>query len=306
MMNVETFPHFVFTVCEKQQADLVFLIDQSGSISANDYTTMKQFTTALVSSFKLSENLVRVGLAQFSSTFQNEFYLNQFYSDQAVTKHILDMKQIGGGTNIGLALDSIIDHFDASRGGRRSARISQNLVLITDGESQDDVEEAADRLRALGIEVFAIGIGDVHDLELLQITGTPDRLFTVQSFGSLEKIKQKVVDTICKSRPIQDPSGKLIGVTLPLRCSFSTTMFFRISGGQKENKIKSFPLLQPAALISPWDSISLEEAEHRARCLSAATLSSRPSCQTSFATFHRFMVFAASGRIPLRPTSPFK
>nr|XP_040020900.1 collagen alpha-6(VI) chain-like isoform X1 [Gasterosteus aculeatus aculeatus] len=224
-------------VCEKQQADLVFLIDQSGSISANDYTTMKQFTTALVSSFKLSENLVRVGLAQFSSTFQNEFYLNQFYSDQAVTKHILDMKQIGGGTNIGLALHSIIDHFDASRGGRRSARISQNLVLITDGESQDDVEEAADRLRALGIEVFAIGIGDVHDLELLQITGTPDRLFTVQSFGSLEKIKQKVVDTICKSRPIQDPSA----------CSIDIAMGFDISRGSRapgEMLISGHPKLQ--------------------------------------------------------------
>ncbi|KAM6936028.1 LOW QUALITY PROTEIN: collagen alpha-6(VI) chain [Lycodopsis pacificus] len=210
-------------VCEKQQADLVFLIDQSGSISSNDYTTMKLFTTGLVNSFKVSENLVRVGLAQFSSTFQKEFYLNQFYSEQAMTKHILDMEQLGGGTNIGLALDSIRDYFEASRGSRRSTGISQNLVLITDGESQDDVEDAADRLRALGVEVFAIGIGDVHDLELLQITGTPERLFTVQSFGSLEKIKQKVVDTICKSKPVENPSA----------CSIDIAMGFDISRGNR-------------------------------------------------------------------------
>ncbi|XP_054477460.1 collagen alpha-6(VI) chain isoform X2 [Anoplopoma fimbria] len=206
-------------VCEKQKADLVFLLDQSGSINSNDYTTMKQFTTELVKSFKVSENLMHVGLAQFSSTFQNEFYLNQFYSEQAVSKHILDMKQLGGGTNIGLALDSIRDYFEASRGGRRSAGISQNLVLITDGESQDDVEEAADRLKALGIEVFAIGIGNVHDLELKLITGTAERLFTVQNFGSLEKIKQKVVDTICKSKPIKEPSD----------CSIDIAMGFDIS-----------------------------------------------------------------------------
>jgi len=170
---------------------------------------MKQFTTSLVNSFKVSETLVRVGLAQFSSTFQKEFYLNEFYSEPVVTKHIVDMEQLGGGTNIGLALDSIREYFEASRGSRRSEGISQNLVLITDGESQDDVEEAADRLRALGIEVFAIGIGHVHDLELLQITGMAERLFTVHNFGGLEKIKQKVVDTICKSKPIKDSSGEL-------------------------------------------------------------------------------------------------
>lgn len=199
---------FVFTVCEKQRADLVFLLDQSGSINRNDYDTMKKFTTELINSFKVSEDLVRVGLAQFSSTFQNEFYLNQYYTEQDVSKHILAMRQLGGGTNIGLALDSIRDYFEATRGSRRSAGISQNLVLITDGESQDEVADAAERLRALGIEIFVIGIGNVHDLELLQITNTHERLFTVENFGSLENIKQKVVDTICKSKPIKERPGK--------------------------------------------------------------------------------------------------
>uniref|UniRef100_UPI0037E74C95 collagen alpha-6(VI) chain isoform X2 n=1 Tax=Semicossyphus pulcher TaxID=241346 RepID=UPI0037E74C95 len=201
-------------VCEKQKADLVFLVDQSGSIDPKDYAIMKKFTTELVNSFKVSEDLVRVGLAKFSSEFKNEFYLNELYTEQAISKHILDMGQTGGGTNIGLALDSIRGHFEASRGSRRSSGISQNLVLITDGESQDDVEDAADRLRALGIEVFAIGIGDVHDLELLQITGTPERLFTVQNFGSLENIKQKVVNTICKSKPPAEQTGCSIDIAM--------------------------------------------------------------------------------------------
>ncbi|KAI9521245.1 hypothetical protein NQZ68_007559 [Dissostichus eleginoides] len=187
--------HTTKQVCEKQQADLVFLLDQSGSINQEDYTIMKKFTTDLVNSFKVSENLVRVGLAQFSSVFQGEFHLNKFYSQEVVNKHILSMTQSGGGTNIGRALDSIRGYFEASRGSRRSAGISQNLVLITDGESHDDVEEAADHLRALGIEVFAIGIGNVHDLELLQITGAAERLFTVNNFGSLDKIKQRVSQT---------------------------------------------------------------------------------------------------------------
>ncbi|XP_065813644.1 collagen alpha-6(VI) chain isoform X1 [Labrus bergylta] len=209
----------VTNVCEKQRADLVFLIDYSGSIQQQDYTIMKNFTTEVISSFKISDDLVRVGCAQFSSEFKDEFYLNQWNTLETASKHIQKMIQSGGGTNIGKALDAIREYFEASRGSRRSEGISQNLVLITDGESQDDVEDAANRLRDLGIEVFAIGIGNVHDLELLQITGTPERLFTVQNFGSLENIKKKVVSTICKSKPPKEQSS----------CSIDIVMGFDIS-----------------------------------------------------------------------------
>lgn len=203
---------------------------------------MKNFTIELINNFKVSEDLVRVGLGQFSSSFQHEFYLNQFYSEEAMSKHILKMIQLGGGTNIGLALTSIKEYFEASRGSRKSEGISQNLVLITDGESQDEVEDAAIELRGLGIEIFAIGIGDVHDLELLQITGTPERLFTAQNFGSLDKIKQKVVDTICKSKLIPDEPGGLD------TCSIDIAMGFDISRRRNpsevlvsgHNKLRSF------------------------------------------------------------------
>ncbi len=300
--NVDELPVFCFAVCEKQKADLVFLIDQSGSIDSKDYVTMKKFTTELVNSFKVSEDLVRVGLAQFSSTFQDEFYLNQHYTEQAISQHILGMTQLGGGTNIGLALDSIRAYFEASRGSRRSAGISQNLVLITDGESQDDVEDAADRLRALGIEIFAIGIGNVHNLELLQITGTPERLFTVENFGSLEKIKQKVVNTICKSKPSRDPSGEWSSVTVPL--CLSPLLVYILLPLLFLNVKKNLLLLQTAASTSPWDLTFLEELELLVSCWSAATPSSRASCQRSHITFPQYKACAVSVPLLSRPTSP--
>ncbi|KAM4568099.1 collagen alpha-6(VI) chain [Fundulus diaphanus] len=221
--------------CEKQEADLVFLVDQSGSINSDDYSLMKNFTIDLVKSFQVSKDLVRVGLAQFSSSFQNEFYLNQFHQEKDISSHISSMTQEGGGTNIGAALESIKEYFEASRGSRRSSGISQNLVLITDGDSQDDVEDPADALRALGIEIFAIGIGDVHKLELLQITKDPRKLFTVQNFGSLDAIKKKVVDTICKSKPPSEESDCSIDITLGFDVSRSVE---NLSSSQ--NKLQVF------------------------------------------------------------------
>ncbi|XP_061676919.1 collagen alpha-6(VI) chain isoform X2 [Syngnathoides biaculeatus] len=225
--------------CEKQKADLIFLIDQSGSINPQDYTIMKTFTTQLVASFKVSQDLVRVGLAQFSDIFQHEFYLNQFFTYESVTNHIMGMNQRGGGTLIGRALDAIRGHFEESRGCRRSAGVSRNLVLITDGESQDDVQDAAERLKALGVEVFVIGVGDVHDLQLLQITGTHDRLFTVENFGSLESIRQKVVNTICKSKPIEQQKSCSVDIAMGFDISKRTGLpgEMLISG---HNKLRTF------------------------------------------------------------------
>lgn len=195
-------------------ADLVFLLDQSGSIKSEDYTIMKNFTMNVINSFKVGEEHVRIGLAQFNDKFQHQFYLNRFYSKQEISQYIVNMKQEGGGTHIGGALKSILEYFTTTQGSRINSGLTQNLVLITDGDSQDDVEEAAVQLKALGIEVFAIGIGDAHDLELLQITGTPERLFTVQNFSVLENIKQKVVDTICESRDRESKS----------KCDFSSQL----------------------------------------------------------------------------------
>lgn len=163
--------------------------------------TMKNFTVDLVNSFNVAKDLVRVGLAKFSFDFKHEFFLDGYSDRQAIVSHIQGLGQRYGGTKIGLALKSIRKYFAAAHGGRKAEGISQNLVLITDGKSEDLVEEEAHILRSMGVEVFVIGIGDISMLELLQIAGTPKRMFTVQNFNDLEEIKLKVINTICESKP---------------------------------------------------------------------------------------------------------
>ena len=198
----------VFPVCKKEKADLVLLVDTSESIKDADFSTMKTFMTDLIGSFKISQELVRVGVAQFSSHPKKEFYLNQFYTAEEVTKNILDMVQQKEGTMIGRALDFIKTYFQTSAGSRIKSDVSQNLVVMTDGESHDDVVQAAEVLRGMGIEIFVIGIGAVNKLELKKITADANLIFTVQNFGSLAKIKQKVVDTICEPSPPLEQSGE--------------------------------------------------------------------------------------------------
>ncbi|XP_040900558.1 collagen alpha-6(VI) chain-like isoform X2 [Toxotes jaculatrix] len=204
-------------VCD--QADVVFLLDHSSSINIDNYAIMVNFTADLVQSLDVREKFVHVGLAQFSGDPKDEFYLNQYSKREDVVKRIHELEYRGGNTNIGEALRHVKKYFEVSQGSRKSANIPQNLVLISDGDSHDEVEDRGNQLRALGIEVFAIGVGDVHDLQLLQITGTAERLFSVQNFKDLATIKKKVLDSMCKPEPP-------INVT---SCSIDIAMGFDIS-----------------------------------------------------------------------------
>ncbi|TDH11238.1 hypothetical protein EPR50_G00058700 [Perca flavescens] len=181
------------TACKT--GDIVFLLDRSSSIDQDKHNIMKNFTTTLVDSFEVGEKLVRIGLCQFSDNPKDEFYLNKYYNKEDLNTQILKVDYTGGNSYLGRALDHVKDYFEESRGSRD--QVPKNLVVITDGDSHDDVEDAADVLRDRKIKVFAIGVGDVHDLQLLQTVGTPERMFTVRNYDVLHSIKQKVVDAMC-------------------------------------------------------------------------------------------------------------
>ncbi|XP_047455499.1 collagen alpha-6(VI) chain-like [Mugil cephalus] len=187
------------TKSDCSQTDLVFLLDYSSSINPTDHEIMKSFTADVVNSFKVGEKFVRVGVAQFSDQPKHEFYLNRYYQNVDATSHIGALNYTGGNTYLGKALEHIKSYFEESLGSRQS--VPRSLLVISDGNSHDEVEDEADYLRDMGIERFAIAVGDVYDLKLLQITGTPEKLFTVQNFDSLANIKTKVIKALCKDEP---------------------------------------------------------------------------------------------------------
>lgn len=184
--------------CEKKELDLVMLADSSGTISADDFSLMKTFMKSLVSSFLIKPEFVQVALAQFSAFPVKGFHLNETASEDDVQKRIDAIDQIGQGSYIGRALEFTRKrYFKEENGSRRKMGISQNLVVITDGSSQDDVVEQAKLLRAMNVDVFVIGVGRFHQDELIQIAGQESRVFIVHDFGVLDQIKSKVVESVC-------------------------------------------------------------------------------------------------------------
>uniref|UniRef100_A0A671T1D5 Collagen, type VI, alpha 4a n=1 Tax=Sinocyclocheilus anshuiensis TaxID=1608454 RepID=A0A671T1D5_9TELE len=224
--------------CQKELADLVFLIDGSESISEESWRTMIAFLLNVMNQLRISPEPYRIGIAQFSSLYQKEFYLNEYNDTEGVKSAIRQITQIKEGTKIGKALRNVVEFFEESKGSRRQSSVPQNLVLITDGVSSDSVNEAADYLRRLQIQIFVIGIGDISMPQLSYIAGSPDRLFKVQNFNYLNLTTATFVYAICVP-PSQEPSCSIdIGIGFDnSRTSSSPQSIFR---GQK--KLQSYLL----------------------------------------------------------------
>ncbi|XP_066207920.1 collagen alpha-6(VI) chain [Saccopteryx leptura] len=183
--------------CESEELDLVFLMDGSTSIHPDDFKKMKMFLASVVQDFDVSDNRVRIGVAQFSHRYQPEFPLGRFIGKKKVSFQIENISQTFGNTHIGAALRNVMHYFRPEMGSRINVGTPQVLLVLTDGQSQDDVAQAAEDLRRKGIDIYSVGIGDVDDQQLIQITGTASKKLTVDNFDELSKVKKRVIRNIC-------------------------------------------------------------------------------------------------------------
>lgn len=193
------FPFLFFVGCKTENVDLVFLMDGSNSIGPDDFKKMKAFLASVVQDFDVSDNRVQIGVAQFSDTYQEEFLLGTFTGKKEISFKIENIQQIFGFTCIGAALRKVGHYFQADMGSRINAGVPQVLLVLTDGQSQDEVAQAAEDLRHKGIDIYSVGIGNVDDQQLIQITGTANKKLTVENFDELSKVKKRVIRNICTS-----------------------------------------------------------------------------------------------------------
>lgn len=124
--------------------------------------------------------------------------LDEDNSLSEITGIIDNIPYIGGGTKTGKALSEAKALFD--NGNRKG--VSNIACVITDGKSQDKINDPAQKLRDSGVTIFSIGIGKNYDLdELKQMATDPDSRHTFKAeFDALKYIVNTIVDMACKGR----------------------------------------------------------------------------------------------------------
>uniref|UniRef100_UPI00398E8434 collagen alpha-3(VI) chain-like n=1 Tax=Pristiophorus japonicus TaxID=55135 RepID=UPI00398E8434 len=154
------------SVTEGNKRDVVFLIDSSSNVGTFFYL-IRDLIINLIPNFDIAKDKDQIAVVQYSDDARIEFPLNAHTSKEQVLAAARKLRLKGGKRlKTGAALDFVRRNvFSRSGGGRRHLGISQILMLITSGKSQDDVRQPSEELKQAGVVSFAVGIGDVDRSE---------------------------------------------------------------------------------------------------------------------------------------------
>lgn len=135
--------------CGDGVMDLFFVIDGSKSLGSANFELVKQFVNGIVDSLDISRTGTHVGLLQYSTKVRTEFTLGQHTTAQGIKQAVSRMQYMGRGSMTGSALRHMFEFsFSAKEGGRPN--IPRVSIVFTDGRSQDDVSEWANKAKNSG------------------------------------------------------------------------------------------------------------------------------------------------------------
>ncbi|XP_046370521.2 collagen alpha-4(VI) chain-like isoform X2 [Haliotis rufescens] len=187
--------------CHSVPADLVFLLDSSGSEGATNFKDQLTFVSNIVDKFDIGPDKVQVSVATFETTVNNAFWLDD-YTNKADVLNAIKKIQYGGGTT---ATDQALTHalqesFSDAHGARNNS--NKIIFVLTDGQSTKPAltADAANKIHNTNIRVIAIGIGSsISSSELDTIATDKQHVYRVANFSGLADIEKEVEQQTCKT-----------------------------------------------------------------------------------------------------------
>ena len=82
-----------------QLADIIFVLDSSGSIGKGNYELMLNFTKSIVSEFIIGPNNVQIGVNYYGNQARLAFQLNTYDNEQDVLEAIEEIPWLDQNTN---------------------------------------------------------------------------------------------------------------------------------------------------------------------------------------------------------------
>lgn len=197
---------------ENAYADVVLLLDVSGSVDAGELVYLKEASNTIVDGFDLenTQGRIRIGAIRFrgnSESVTDMTDVDVHGVSEPLHDGINGLAQGGpglnSGTNIVSGLNAASAHFSTGLGDRVDPPypVPNIMVVITDGNdtagnSDGAIKNASDNT---GAEVFAVGVGeDIEGGTLTAIASDPDaaHTFTSSEYSGLLAIINNIVTAI--------------------------------------------------------------------------------------------------------------
>ncbi|XP_045583570.2 sushi, von Willebrand factor type A, EGF and pentraxin domain-containing protein 1 isoform X3 [Procambarus clarkii] len=199
-----------------QKIELVFLVDASASVGAENFFNEIKFVKKLLADFAVSYNQTRVAVITFSSknkVIRHIDHVTQASEDNhkcsLMEGELPRIKYSGGGT---YTLGALLEAQSVIALGRPEA--VKAVFLVTDGYSNGgDPRPAAAFLQARGVRIFTFGIRNGNVKELYDMASEPkeEHSYILDSFEEFEALARRALHEDLHSGVLmeQDPRSCL-------------------------------------------------------------------------------------------------
>ena len=167
---------------QSKKLDVIFVLDESGSISTADYNRMKNVVTNLVNKLYDED---RIAIFTFDHRVKQR---SGFVDKNSAAFIISGLSQSGGSTALYNAIRDANGEFITSS----SSDVVKIMICLTDGEdnsSRSSASSAIQTAKANNITIHMIGVGSVNTRVLTEIaSGTGGSYFSAENFSQLGDI----------------------------------------------------------------------------------------------------------------------
>uniref|UniRef100_A0A8B9S333 Collagen alpha-3(VI) chain n=1 Tax=Apteryx owenii TaxID=8824 RepID=A0A8B9S333_APTOW len=185
-------------ITAQESADIIFLIDGSNNIGSVNFQAIRDFLVNLIESLRVGAQQIHIGVVQYSDQPRTEFALNSYPTKADVLAAVKALSFRGGEeANTGAALEFVVENLFTQAGGSRiEEAVPQILVLISGGESSDDIREGLLAVKQASIFSFSIGVLNADSAELQQIATDGSFAFTALDIRNLDALQELLLPNI--------------------------------------------------------------------------------------------------------------
>lgn len=184
-------------------ADMVFVLDSSGSIGSNNWVKVLEFVKSFITDVNIGPQNVQVGIVTYGNRASLQFNLNTYTNASQMLEAIDRIPWKDQATNTSGGVRFMHQTmFTTAVGDRDNA---PNIgIVITDGESNRDRNltiPESNVARESRVTMFALGItAEVNEAELQGIANTPAATFVFRAdgFDALDRVKASLVSAACE------------------------------------------------------------------------------------------------------------
>ncbi|PNJ32627.1 COCH isoform 6 [Pongo abelii] len=130
-------------MCSKtcyNSVNIAFLIDGSSSVGDSNFRLMLEFVSNIAKTFEISDIGAKIAAVQFTYDQRTEFSFTDYSTKENVLAAIRNIRYMSGGTATGDAISFTVRNVF---GPIRESPNKNFLVIVTDGQSYDDVQGPA-------------------------------------------------------------------------------------------------------------------------------------------------------------------